>query len=427
MASIWQRIRTAFGLERREKVRLDDERRILGLFGLSESGVNVNSKTALTLSAFFRAISIRASLVATLPRGIYEKTENGINERLDHPASRLLKYLPGHPYTAFDFWFSLEAQACLFGGGGAEIVRDDRGRPSQLRLFKAGASVVEQDGNYFVQDNDSGRLFLLDDALYLPGLMVTDGVTSKSLIHHFRDTFGEQLAARIMASKLWQNGPFLGGVYTYTGRKRDDMEAFALDLRNYFGGASKAGMILPIPNGEEFKQLQPVDMSRAQLIEARRFGVEEVARITGVPVSLLMELDKPSYNSLSQLFLQFKITTIDPRLTQIDQELTRKLLLPGEQGRLYIETNVDEMMWASPQERIQYWEGLFKMAAITPNEIRAYLNKNPLEGGDSAFVQVNNLAPIDQLNNLNSNEPQQRHSSKNGTPRKAHVHNGIPS
>ena len=374
----------------------------LRIFNIADTGVNVNETTALGISALFRAIAIRAGLMATMPRKLYRRRPGDDREEATtHPLFTLLELMPEDEYTPFDFWHSMEANAILKGGAGAEIIRDASGRPRSLRLMRYGATAYKPFKNepLRIYDNEDGRLFYPQDVLYIPGLMVTDGNCAKSLVTWFKDSFGEQLAARMMASAYFKQGPFLGGVYTYTGSKikKEGRSAEAHDLATYFGGFEKAGLVLPIADGDKFTQLQPPNFAQTQMVELRKFGIEEVARMTGVPVSLLMELDKPSYNSLTQLFLQFKITTLDPRATQYDQECNRKLLAERDFSRYYIETDIDELMWASPDERVRYWSELFKMSAITPNEIRKYLNKNKVEGGDEVFVFTNNVLPMSQV------------------------------
>lgn len=379
----------------------------LRIFNVSESGVNVTEETALSVSALARAIGIRANILATLPKKIYKRVDGGIEEDLEHPLHRILTLAPNEEQTAFDFWHAMEVNAVLRGGAGAEIIRDEKMNVVSLRLMRYGASLYKSPstGKLWIVDNEDGKVFFPDETIFIPGLLVTDSGSTKTLISYFRDTFGEALSARMMAMTYFKNGPFVGGVYNFVGPKKDKdgLEAFSIDLRNYFGGADKAGMILPIPASDKFQPFPLPDFTRAQLFEFRKFGIEEVARITGVPVSLLSELDKPSYNSLSELFRQFKIATLDPRMTQYDQELNRKLLKNAEYGKRYIETDIDELLWSSPNERAQYWETLFKISAIKPNEIREYLNKNPVEGGDQVFVFSNNLVPISEIDKVQKN------------------------
>jgi HK97 family phage portal protein len=162
-------------------------------------------------------------------------------------------------------------------------------------------------------------------------------------------------------------------------------------------------MVLPIPNMDKFQQLKPVSPADFQMMEARKWTVAEISRITGVPPEMLAESDKQSYGYSEQSAKSFVTNTLDPWLTKRDQELRKKLLTNAEKRIIRVESHVDETMWMLPKDRVEYWYKLFQMGAITANEIRAYLNMNPVPGGDQSMVQVN-LAPLEMIGTIhNSN------------------------
>ena len=57
----------------------------------NDSGVTVNSDTALTLSAVWRAINIISQTISTLPVGLFKSEGNNRTEILDHPGLNTLK------------------------------------------------------------------------------------------------------------------------------------------------------------------------------------------------------------------------------------------------------------------------------------------------------------------------------------------------
>ena len=195
-------------------------------------------------------------------------------------------------------------------------------------------------------------------------------------------------------------------MYSYTGMKGSAKgdEAMSRDISRYFGGLERAGMVLPIPNMDKFQQLKPVSPADFQMMEARKWTIAEISRITGVPPEMLAESDKQSYGYSEQSAKSFISNTLDPWLTKRDQELRKKLFTEAEKRTLTVESKVDETMWMLPKDRVEYWWKLFQMGAITANEIRAYLNMNAVDGGGQSLVQVN-LAPLDAIGTLhNANE-----------------------
>lgn len=370
---------------------------MMRLFNLSDTGVNVTSSTVESLTHLFRGMAIRANMLATMPHNVYERKGKSNVIAASHAIQTLLTSLPNDEYSPFDFKWMLEYTALLFGGGGAEIIRDPRtGRPMSLRLFRTGCSQYKlmPDDPLRFYENETMRLYDPADIIYIPGVTVTNGVRQMTLAQMFKETFGEALATQLLVNAFMKNAPHLSAVYTYTGPRKDAQNAYSQGISDYFSGLEKSGGVLPIANGENFTQLKPVNMAEAGAVDLKRLSVEESARITGVPVSLLMDIKNSSYNSYSELFRQFKILTLDPRATQWDQEFSRKLLRIEEITRYFIETVIDELMWSDPKDRTEYWTSLFKMGALLPNEIRNYLNLPEVEGGDVAYIEGNNYIPL---------------------------------
>ena len=68
-----------------------------------------------------------------------------------------------------------------------------------------------------------------------------------------------------------------------------------------------------------------INQKDAQYIETRAFGVEEVARFTGIPKAMLQS-GKESYESNQQQRITFVTDTLVPYVTQWEQENTFKCL-----------------------------------------------------------------------------------------------------
>jgi phage portal protein BeeE len=118
----------------------------------------------------------------------------------------------------------------------------------------------------------------------------------------------------------------------------------------------------------------------------------------GLPPDMLGQTDKQSYAYSETSAKHFILYTLDPKLTERDQELCMKLLTSFEQGRIFIETHVNEALWMLPKDRAEYWWKKFQMGAISADEIRAYDNEAPVPDGHGQkyYVQAQ-LIPTDQI------------------------------
>lgn len=421
-SSLFQQIKRLFVLDDKESatlpatteqrgVPLSDWNALQRLFPHLAISPNVTTETILGISALWRAIDLISSAVAGLPVQVYRRDRGKITVMDDHRAAVLCNVRPNDEQTPFMFWRSLIANAILRGGGGAQIVRDRyTGHPIALRLMRYGCTPykVSKNDPLYYYDNEDGEMYFPDDVLYIPGIMVTDGQKARSLAETFAAEFGAELASAILSKNIVSNGAFLSGHIEQdvnAPRLKSDEGKAALeeDWRRKYSGIEAAGDIAILNAGMKYVQHKPMNLQEAGFEGMRKFNVSTVARITGVPAVMLQETEKQSYNfseTANKNFFQF---CLDPWITKRDQELGAKLLAASERGRVKVETLVDEIMWMTPKDRADYWNKLFQMGAKSPNEIRAYNNDNPVEGGDEMFVQLN-LVPLSGAKNAMSNE-----------------------
>lgn len=379
-------------------VALSNTPGMMQLLNLSDDNVNVTDTTIEGIPALQLAVDLIASSVAKLDTVVTEVMKKGPALQLPrHHANILINVAPNDEQTPYNFKYAIVANAILSGGGGAEIIRNDNGKPISLRLMRHGCTPYKINTydplRYW--DNETGKIFDPEDVLFLPGIFIRDGYSAKPLALVFKNVFGEALGQTLLANTLFKQGVYPSAVYSYTGTKTSAKgdEATAVDISRYFGGLEKAGMVIPIPNMDKFTPIPRVSFVDSQMIESRKFTIADVARITGVPADMLGETDKQSYSFSEMSAKRFLLYCIDPWLTKFQQEMQAKLLYSYELGKIRIEFQVDETIWMLPKDRAEYWNKLFQMGAKSPNEIRAYNNETPIEGGDEYYVQ-SQLIPI---------------------------------
>jgi HK97 family phage portal protein len=321
----------------------------------------------------------------------------------DHPAHQLCNVEPDGYMTPYRFWWQMWANRFLSGGAGAEIIRNKNGRPVRLRLMRMGCQPYQtwptDPLRYW--DNETSKVYDEADVLYLPGLMVRGGFNRcLTLAQAFRNDFGEALAQTLLSQTLFKQGVYPAAVYGYTGTKaglKGD-ENFADDISRYFGGLDRAGKVIPIPNMDKFQQLNKVSFVDSQMIQQRKWSLQQIATMFGLTPDMLGDTEKQSYATVEATSKNFILYTLDPMLTERDQEACMKLLASYEKGGVFIETKVDETMWMLPKDRAEYWWKKFQMGALSADEIRAYDNEPPIEDGSGGkyYVQAQ-LIPTDQI------------------------------
>jgi hypothetical protein len=125
----------------------------------------------------------------------------------------------------------------------------------------------------------------------------------------------------------------------------------------------------------------------AQFLEARRFQVEEICRLWGVPPHLVGDLSRSSYSNIEQQSLDYVQNGLMPWLRRIESAIARDLLESDDE--YFAEFDTRGSLRADAAGRATYYNTLWQLGVASVNEIRSWENMNPVEGGDTRFVQLN--------------------------------------
>ena len=152
----------------------------------------------------------------------------------------------------------------------------------------------------------------------------------------------------------------------------------------------------------------PITMSAsdAQLLETRHFNVEEIARFYGISPTLLGDLTKSSYATFEATSLDFLTNSLQPRLTNIEQELNVKLLSRREkqvQG-MHFAFETEDLLRCTKTEMAGYYRDMINNGVMSVNEVRRKLDFEPVEGGEEHYIQLNMTTLTGVQNNNNNGE-----------------------
>jgi hypothetical protein len=225
--------------------------------------------------------------------------------------------------------------------------------------------------------------------LHIPGFG-GNGVLGYSPISYMREPIGGQKGAERYGSELFANDGRPAGVITVPGPLSDaGYERTKKDFNEML--RDKRHSIPLLEQGATFAetQMHPQDV---QMIETRRFGIEEIARAYRIPPPLLQDLTHGTYSNVTELGRWFIVYTMRPWLKRWQGEINRKLLEPP----FFAEFNVNAFMQGDPAAQATYFFKLFSIGGMTINRILELINENPIgPEGDERFVP-GNLIPLNQ-------------------------------
>jgi HK97 family phage portal protein len=111
-----------------------------------------------------------------------------------------------------------------------------------------------------------------------------------------------------------------------------------------------------------------------------------------------MDYSKSNYSTVEATQLAFLTDTLAPLLTKIEQEFERKLFKPSEKAHIEVRFNTSKLLKADKTALAGYYRELFNIGVLTPNEIRRELDLPAIEGGDSAYLQIN-MSTVENIKN----------------------------
>jgi HK97 family phage portal protein len=149
----------------------------------------------------------------------------------------------------------------------------------------------------------------------------------------------------------------------------DVFQNLAEKFRKAFAGPTKAACVLVLDQGMQFKKIS-IDPESAQFLESRRFSVEEIARLYGVPPPVAGDLSHGSFANVEHLIRWFAIATLTPWARKIEAEFSKSVFSASTRGSRSLELDLSGLLRGAPTERWQAWEIAARNNILDVNEIR---------------------------------------------------------
>lgn len=348
-------------------------------------------------AACFNAIQIIAEAVGSLPLNVY-RLQAGAARAADtvHPVARLFADRPNDLQTPSEFVTIMQANCLVHGAAYAEIERDGEGRPVALWPLHPGQVSLERiPGSrrirYQVSDEVGSRRLLPAEVLAIRDRW-DDPFTPRSRIDRCREALGGVIATERFASAVWRNGAKLSGIVTHPEQIGPEAAKTLRDsLQALYGGADNAGRIGVLEEGMGWKEISATPHD-AELSEARRLAVLEVARIFNVPAPLLNELSNANYSNLVELRRQFAAGTVQPWLVRWEQAIRRDLFSEEGARNHEVEFDTDLLVRSDILTRFQAYRIGRETGVYNANDLRRFENLNPRTDADAdAFLSPLNM------------------------------------
>jgi phage portal protein, HK97 family len=373
---------------------------VRGKFEALLFGQFVKTDKAMNLPAVYRCVDVLASAVAQLPIGACERDSRRRNRWIEDNITDKINDSISPRYTRYQLMYQLVTSMYLNGNGYALIERDNNLK------FKALIWVHPDDVTVTVRNGDiyyqyKGRTYEQDDFIHILNYSY-DGIEGISTLSHAVNTIELSDYSEQHAKNFFKGGGNLSGFLKVDGiitdKQKEELKKSWRSSLDPTSGVSNG--IAVLPGNIDFKPIT-VSPVEAQMLETRKFNVIDICRFFGVSPIKAFDLSAANYSTVEATNLDFLTGTLQPLLTKIEQELTRKLLLPSERRKKRLQFDTDLLLRADKKTQAEFASKLVGYGIMTPNEGREMFDLGPVKNGDVLFVPVN-LQPIDKSINTNN-------------------------
>jgi len=381
---------------------------VIESFGVSAGGVTVSATSAMRVSAVAACVAKISGAIVSMPLHVYRLNGGDIPDRMPRDNLwYLLNEQPSPQYTASSMWEGVSMAQLLRGDGFGLIRRGMNGNVREILPLPWGCvSPVRTPGEgvrYYVSLPTHGISTWFDpsEILHFPGLGFDDAtMKSMSVIQYgARNAIGNAIAMDTYSGKFFENGAHPSIILNAAGKMNpEQVTALQNAFTAKYSGLDNAHRLpLVLTEGITAKEIS-LSADDAQLLEARKFQVLDVARAFGVPGFMINEsTGSTSWGSgIESMGRGFVTYTLQPWLRKIEQEINRKIF-PRDTGK-FVEFYRDALIEGDSAAQGAY----FRLALGGPgsgdgfmsvNEIRKIKRMPPVEGGDQVFKAAPPVAP----------------------------------
>lgn len=352
----------------------------------SASGVTVGPARALGITAWYSGVRYLSETVASLPCHTYRDTAAGGRQRRADPPWRRNVDID-LPWMS---WVEFQVMSLVHRGDGFSFkLRDPAGRVVGLRPLHPDRMRVGRDPDtqrkVFVVDGSS-PMFTTRDILHIPGLSY-DGLRGIDVIRYQGQALGTSAAADEYAARFFDAGSHVDQ-YIQLDDNITPEKALARreEFQVFHRGLGNAHELALLGGGAKLESIG-LDPAQTQLLESRKYGVTEVARILRIPPHKLYDLERATFSNIEHQSIEAVVDSIRPWVVRIEAHVNHDPdLMPP---RNFIEFQVEGLLRGDQKARFESYSRGILTGFMNRNEPRRLENLPEAEGLDEFLVPVN--------------------------------------
>ena len=375
----------------------------------STSGVRVTTATAMRFIAVYSCIDILSRTVGSLPLYLYRRLPEGGKELArKHPLFSLIRRQPNPEMTSMRYFSTQQGHLASGGNAYSYIEWGGNGYPRALWPLKPDrVQPSRSDGRlkykYYPGSEDKKHVegFEIPPGyvLHIPGFGY-DGLMGYSPISLAREAIGLGMAAEEFDARYFGSGTHPGMIIEHPGKVDPKIKAdLKSSLKESYSGLGKAHQMMLLEDGMKASPIT-INPEDSQLLETRKFQVNEIARLYHVPPHMIADVEKTTSwgTGIEELNIGFITHTMRPWFVLWEEELGRALLLDSEKDEYFFEFDMSQLLRGDTLKQMQAWVLAKRNGIYNADEIRGWDNHNPIPGGlGKEFIIEKNMIGLSDM------------------------------
>lgn len=346
----------------------------------------VSLEAALQVPAFAGAVNFLSSTLANLPLHAFKDGGDKGPGRVGGDLQRLLNEAPNSEWSSFGM--RKYAWQQVFTGGRGLIWIEFKGRtPVGLWPMEPGTTIGRVNGKRVYRAPGHKDPYPASEVIDLAFMLKANQLNHWGPLQLLQKAL--QLA---IAMNDYGSGFFAGGgvpPLALSGplpQGPQGMQRAMGEIHRAIEAARQSDKpIFPMPPGHDLKQVG-YDPAKGQMVEARTFQIQEIARVFCLPPAFLQDLSRATFSNVEQQDLNLTKHTVAHWSKAFEDEANLKLFGATRNSR-YVEHSLDGLMRGDFKSRVEAMGRAIQTGQLKPNEARALENRPPVEGGDVAYIQ----------------------------------------
>jgi HK97 family phage portal protein len=335
--------------------RVSGERQDSGTGGGGATAVTPD--TALKLSAVWACVKLISEAVGAMPIRVWQIGRDGTRTlTTEHWIHKLLNHSPNRYQTRNEFFETVVFSLEMFGNAYVRPVRRKDGSVVSLMPMMAPQMEVtlalNGDRLYKYTDGRNVAAFAQDNIWHMM-LMPSNSIVGLSPLHYGARTMGIAMAAEDRVETLAANGFKPTGVLMIDKSLKPEQRE---QIRNQFADLQE-GKGDPLKVLEAGMKYQAITMSPkdVQLLESRRFQIEDICRFYGTPSVLVNDTSATTVwgSGIGEIKEGYYTLKVQPLLERIESSISKWLLAPEERDKIAIEFDFAAFLRGNEKSRVE--------------------------------------------------------------------------